>query len=74
MPNANKLPPKWLLNEVGLLDGVFNWDRAAIVGRPDGHNSAVLNVGSGPPATVRVDLKKRADWETIQKRLTDEGF
>ena len=74
MPDNSKLPPKWLLNEVGLLDGVFNEDGTAVVGRPDAHNSAVLNVGSGPPATVRVDLKKRAGWEAIQKRLADEGF
>jgi hypothetical protein len=74
MRDDSKLPPKWLLDEVGLLDGVFIEGRTVIVGRPDAHNSTVLNVGSGPPATVRVDLKKRVGWEAIQKRLTDEGF
>ena len=74
MPNDSKVSSKWLLNDVGLISGVFNDDRTAVDGRPDAHNSAVLNVGNGPPATVRVDLTKRNNWDAIKKRLADEKF
>ena len=75
MPDAySTFPPKWLLDEVGLVNGVFVEDGNVVVGRPDRPNGAVLNVGNGPPETTRVDLKKRAGWGAIKKRLADEGF
>jgi hypothetical protein len=34
-----------------------------------------VNTGQGAvPATVPIDLTKRADWEAIKTRLTDEGI
>ena len=73
MPNRFKAPPRWLLEDIGLTDGHFE-NRTVIVGRPDAHNRAVLNTGSGPPATVRIDLTLRNNWDQIAKRLTNEGF
>jgi hypothetical protein len=74
MPSDLNVPPRWLLDEVGLVDGEFSENRTAIVGRPNAQNSAVLNVGHGPPATVTVYLRKRDDWEANRKRLVNEGF
>jgi hypothetical protein len=74
MSDNSKLSPRWLLNEVGLLDGLLNEDKTVVVGRPDALNSAVGNVGNGPPATIRVDLRNRADWKAIQERLANEGI
>jgi hypothetical protein len=75
MQDQTKLAPRWLLIEVGLTDGIFeDGGTTVVVGRPDAHNSAVLNVGNGPPKSTRVDLTKRNDWDTLKKRLTDEGF
>jgi hypothetical protein len=71
MPELSRVPPPWLLNDVGLIEGVFNDERTAITGRPDAHNSAVLNIGNGPPSLVTVDLTKRADWGAIKTRLFD---
>ena len=74
MPTQSNIPPHWLLQEVGLIDGRFDDNKQAIVGRPNAHNAAVLNVGGGSPPTVRIDLKIRPNWEQIKKRLTDEGI
>lgn len=68
-----KTPPRWLLTDIGLLDGRFE-TKTIVTGRPDAHNSAVLDVGNGPPSSVRIDLTTRANWREIEKRLTDEGF
>jgi hypothetical protein len=62
-----------LLDDIGLTDGQFE-SRTVVIGRPNAHNSAVLNVGSGPPSNIRIDLIKRNNWEELKKRLVDEGF
>jgi len=72
--NRHSTVTAWLLNEVGLLDGVFSEDGTEVVGRPNAHNSAVLNVGHGSPAIITVNLSRRADWEAIKQRLIDEGY
>ncbi len=75
MQSQSKLPPQWLLIEVGLIDGRFeDGGTTVVVGRPDTHNSAVLNVGNGLPRSIQVDLTKRNDWEALKKRLSEEGF
>jgi hypothetical protein len=74
MANHSEVPA-WLLNELFLTDGVFNHDRTTVIGRPNAHLNAVVNTGQGAvPATVPIDLTKRADWEAIKTRLTDEGI
>ena len=67
-------PPAWLLDELFLIDGVFNNDRTTVTGRLNAHARAVLNEGGGPPSTVTINLTKRADWEAIKQRLAHEGF
>jgi hypothetical protein len=63
MDNRSRVPA-WLLNDLFLSDGVFNEAMTAVIGRPNAHLRAVLDVGNGAPAqtTVRLD-------EEQQKRL-----
>jgi len=65
--------PDWLLKELHLSVGFF-YDKTTIRGRPTAQAKAAGNLGNGPSDTLTVDLVKRADWKTIKKRLTDEGF
>jgi hypothetical protein len=74
MPEPLKAPA-WFLNEFCLIDGFFNEDRTAVVGRWSAHMSLPL-LASGvidkpfPQATV--EIEKVGD--AIRKRLADEGF
>lgn len=74
MPESLKAPA-WFLKEFCLLDGFFNEDRTAVVGRCNAHMSVPL-LASGvidkpfPQATVEIEKV----GEATRKRLADEGF
>jgi hypothetical protein len=65
--------PDWLLNQLFLKHGVFNADRTAVISghKSDGDGE---NPDSEPEGTFSIDLTRRPDWETIRKKLADEGF
>ena len=66
--------PVWLLSQLFLKGGVFNDDRTAVLSAYHPKESAVLNPGSDTHGTFSIDLTRRAGWESIKKRLADEGF
>jgi hypothetical protein len=74
MPESLKAPA-WFRKESCLLDGFFNEDRTAVVGRCNAHMSVPL-LASGvidkpfPQATVEIEKV----GEATRKRLADEGF
>jgi hypothetical protein len=74
MSKQGRTPPQWLLNEIGLAEGEFSKDNTAVTGRPDVHNSAVLDVGEGSPTRITVNVQRRPDWERIRERLRKEGL
>jgi hypothetical protein len=59
--------PRWLLDELFLDEGEFNDDETIVIGRPNNHLSAVLNVGHGTPSRTECKLTA-AQIERLKKQ------
>lgn len=67
----NALPevPRWLLEDLFLVDGAFTDEtKTAVVGRPNAHLTAVLNTGSAARRVHRIHLN-----QDQKKRLAESN-
>jgi hypothetical protein len=58
--------PRWLLDEIGLLDGVLNEDRTTVKGTPNNHNRKKRDSLSSHTQKYPPGVPKGNFWEFLR--------